>query len=448
MDVSEIIASSFFDYQVNAPILIYKGEMILKSNDHSFCINGKIELNWYPIPQIYFEANVTDSISFNSMSEVYTLITLNGLSTKIRVTSVDHSALNLCFIEGICLKEIADEVSEITKLEFGIVNFVDLPGQEWIRKGQLSYTGRTDLLFNDWKITIIKRHDYKSYYKELGKKSGFGVTHIGVVEKTNKRLFNFKDVLDLLENLSWILSFCAGRSVGICVLHGFKEENKIWTKFQVPIISNWKRNYTWIPHYVKSFKLKELFNEFNLLLSNPVWTKTMKIVLSWYFDCYVSTYTENKIVTTQMALEMLAWTYLVEDQAILTKQEFKARDMTAYKRIKKLLETQSIKFEIPDVHGLMIYKHRYVDGINLLTRVRNSIAHPVKESDIGSMNSTVKHGVLCIGTQFLELSILKILKYQSTIHNRLSPNKWRGETDQLVPWVTVGNKDVKLDVDE
>ncbi|KRE45827.1 hypothetical protein [Paenibacillus sp. Soil522] len=450
MDVSEIISSSIFDYQVNTPITIYEGEMLLTSeHEKSILINGKIELNWLPVPQLYFEGYVIKGLSdyFHLKFVNYNLSTNSGFSSGIMITSVTHASDTSNKIEGICKNEISKGSNELTKLEFGIVNFINMHG-DFIKKGALNYTGRTELLYKDWKITIIKRYDCKSYYEQLNKKGGYGVTHIGVLEKLNKSSFNYSDVIDLLENVSWVLSFCAGRSVGISVLNGFNGEHLVRTIYQLPIITDWKKQTTWLAHPVTDVGINDLFINFNQLLNNPLWTKTIKIILLWYFDCYVSTYTENKIVTTQMALEMLAWTYLVEDQAILTKQEFKARDMTAYKRIKKLLETQSIKFDIPDVHSLTTYKNKCDDGIHLLTRVRNSIAHPVKETDIASMNSTIKYGVLCMGTQFLELSILHILKYKSEIHNRLSPSKWLGETNQLVPWVIVENKDVKPDLDE
>jgi hypothetical protein len=439
MELENAIQSPVLMKEVNQKIEIYNGEYTLELDDIKIVLFGHISLNWLPEPRIEYQGKVVnDSKLFKDSSLMTTarkakviLRTPNGYKCKVMINKVnftyDYS------ISGVVLESIEKQLDgKMNRLYFSVVNFVNNFGYG-IKHEKTIYSGRMYFEYNDFKITFDKLPNYEEKYEALNETGGYIITHAGVIENTKGKSFDYKEVESLLETLSWLLSFASGRQVGICSIHGYNEENLVLEKYETPIIAKWKNNTNWFPKISNDNGLETIYPILVEKLNDDLWGKVLKRVFTWYFDSMNSTYIENKIVAVQIALEMLAWTFIVEENEIIDKDVFDK--LRASDKLRLMLYEFSIPREIPDIEEFNIFKSSYKDGAHLFTDFRNRIVHSkkVKQKD-DEIPSLTKYYILQLGRQYLELSILRILGYQGKYHNLLSKKEWLAETLEYVPW--------------
>ncbi|MFD5854342.1 hypothetical protein ACFWGC_30005 [Cytobacillus pseudoceanisediminis] len=335
-------------------------------------------------------------------------------------------------ISGVVLRHI-EKINDVKmdSLKFNVVNFLDSGGQRIIHEKK-NYSGRMVFNYKDYKIIVDKLHNFKQIYEDLNESGGYAVTHAGSIENIKGEQFSFEDVEGLLETLGWLLSFASGRQVGICSYHGYCKKDKVLERFQSPIIAKWKNHTNWFSRLNSQGSLESIYPSLVEKLNNELWGDVLKRTFTWYFDSMVSTYIENKIVSVQIALEMLAWTYIVEENEIIDKKIFDSK-LRASDKLRLLLYEFSIPREIPDIECFKTF-NSYKDGAHLFTDFRNEIVHPKKVKDKGEMTSTSKYYILQLGRKYLELSILRILGYEGMYQNLVSNKKWLGESLEKVPW--------------
>lgn len=255
---------------------------------------------------------------------------------------------------------------------------------------------------------------------------------MGYLKRVDDKLFDTKEVEPLISGLYWLLSFSAGRHVAIPTLEGYHNEEVIWSKYQVPLIDGWTNNITWFPKQ-KSPSLEHLFPKVIEKQEDPFWNKVLWEVLSWYSQAHSSSIVENKVVSVQVALETLAWVYLIVDRkSNISKSKYKY--MNAAEKFREILSRFSIDLSIPKL--FIDIKDNYDDGPHLFTVFRNKIVHPTRELDFD--NPIDKLHVLYLGVWYLELLTLGILGYEGSYVNRLKVPIIEG-VYEFVPWKTRDN---------
>lgn len=317
----------------------------------------------------------------------------------------------------------------ISKMTFCIVNFLDFLGSV-VKYGNLGYKGRTKLFYEQWEIIIDKRYDYskknRDVFGKLKSLAGYSITHIGCIQRIDQKAFMPEDVEHILKSVQWLLSFAAGRYVGICVLEGFNDGYQVWKKYQTPIMSNWYKQITWFPKQ-DSKSLEILFPLVLKKQEDPLWNKVLWEILWWYIEPQSKMFVEKKVVSVQVALETLSWVYLVEDGNVLSKTKY--GNFSAAQRIKYLLSEFSIDVTIPESLNDYLF---FDDGPSLFVTFRNDIVHPSRKPKFKENKTKLK--ILNLGIWYLEMAILGILGYQGKYVNRLKLPLWEGEYEN-VPWI-------------
>ncbi|MCP8970802.1 hypothetical protein [Ectobacillus ponti] len=410
----------------------------MEQEDKKFYVNGRVYLNWLPAPSINFEAEMVDDVNIDMvinkiLGGSYRLTTRDGYSCSVMVTNIKYG--DKFAVTGIVLNFIERPGSETHQLVFSVVNFINDFGSP-IQHERTMYLGRSWFKYGAFRIVLDKQPDYKTKYDELTKTGGYAITHAGMIEHIEGELFSYDEVADLLESLMWLLSFASGRKVGICSVHGYIGEELVLERYQAPIIFKWKKVNNWFPKTDPDsyLQLQNVYPSLVKQLKDDLWGDVLKRTLSWYFDSNDARYVENKIVAVQIALETLAWTFLVEEHEIVARSVFDKK-LRASDKLVRLLHELSIPQVLPDTGTFAAAQKFYENGPHLLTDFRNEIVHPSKKAKKNGQTIAVpKHRVLELGKQYLELSILRILNYKGKYQNLLKEVQMVGETVENVPW--------------
>ncbi|HDV8360058.1 TPA: hypothetical protein RKT18_001049 [Bacillus cereus] len=441
MEQSNVIQSPVGMEKVNQDIEIYSGKYTLELGNKKVILEGHISLKWLPQLRIEYEGKVVSGREIIDRSLVMSdtrknkvrLSTPNGYKSMVMINKINYGTD--CTIAGVCLNSLERLNGVMDSLYFSVVNFIDNFGDA-IKHERMTYSGRMYFEYGDFKITVDKQPNYKKIYEELDETGGYIITHVGVIENIKGENFTFEQVEVLLEALFWLLSFASGRQVGICSLNGYNEEDLVLEKYQTPIIGKWTNNQNWFPRISNDNHLRAIYPILVEKLSDDLWGEVLKRVFTWYFDSMGSTYIENKIVAVQIALEMLAWTFIVEENEIIERNIFDNK-LRASDKLRLMLYEFSIPREIPDITSFDTVKSSYRDGAHLFTDFRNEIVHPKKAKQKGNeMSSITKYYALQLGRKYLELGILRILNYQGKYQNLLSEKEHLLEIVEYVPWAS------------
>lgn len=433
------LESSFLEYDINEPIKIYTGHFTIEVADDFFEILGEVKIAFLPKARLIFEGVISGNLSKlfefeKAMKSNNMMINVPGfMKSEVLISGItDGSKGNK--VSGILKRSILTSAeTKVNRMEFTVVNFVNDLGRRIVH-GRFKFSGRTKLKYKDWEIILDKRYDYsnKKIFDRLKNSGGYLITHVGYLKRVDDKLFDTKEVEPLISGLYWLLSFSAGRHVAIPTLEGYHNEEVIWSKYQVPLIDGWTNNITWFPKQ-KSPSLEHLFPKVIEKQEDPFWNKVLWEVLSWYSQAHSSSIVENKVVSVQVALETLAWVYLIVDRkSNISKSKYKY--MNAAEKFREILSRFSIDLSIPKL--FIDIKDNYDDGPHLFTVFRNKIVHPTRELDFD--NPIDKLHVLYLGVWYLELLTLGILGYEGSYVNRLKVPIIEG-VYEFVPWKTRDN---------
>ncbi|NQX58554.1 hypothetical protein [Paenibacillus qinlingensis] len=441
LEFDNILEANYLEYEVNESILIYSGEFILIVNDekeHSFI--GEVSLNWLPSPMLRL-----NGASIHSHNDFHNTDNMEQNKAKIKISDyfvedvfisgISHNLSGSINIKGEILSSILKKQSKkVAYIKCGITNLINTFGGENVKYKEGGVRNRFNISIDGWNITIDKRPDYKEkrIYETLKSTGGYAITHLCQIKREDGQAFETKGISDLEEALHWALSFVTGRHVGICYLEGYDENGEvIWKKYQTPSIDKWRYRKTWFPA-MDDKALSEIFQLIYTKLQDVYWKKVLTNVFSWYLECHSEGIIENKIVSNQIALETLAWSYLVEEKGILQEQEYSKKRASDIFRlfIQQFIINTTIPSNFPYLEE--VRKLNYFDSAHLITDFRNNVVHPKKKVIFQPLPNDFSFFVLRLGLHYVELGLLFIIGYKGRYLNQLYFG-WDGIYD-IVPW--------------
>ncbi|SHF52115.1 hypothetical protein SAMN02746089_02080 [Caldanaerobius fijiensis DSM 17918] len=401
-------------------LTIYNGDLEIKDKDKNTLYtlnNGSVYLSLLPKPKIHFKGYVVKGeLDLGLDSQELYLYLPDFNPTKILITNFKFSSDSGLSLSGIITNTIEKPEREIDRLYFYILNFDDT-------------LGRIVLNYDMWEITIDKKPDYKSIFNWLKNTGLYEVTHVGVIERTDKQLFKPQDVDFLFYALFWLFSFARGRYVGLDVMLGFRDGSCIWKKIQDCRVSNWKKGkITWFSRQHPEM-LGKIFPLFVEKLKNPLWKESLIMALEWYIESLEADLMEEAFIWVSTALELISWVRFTQEELIISKDKYDK--LYESDKIRLLLHGLEIPFKIP-----FSISPGYEDGPHLFTEIRNSIVHPVKKEKVKALSFEDRWKAHELGLWYLELTILRLLGYDGDYVNRLKSidhGLWEGSVEK-VPW--------------
>mgnify|MGYP005764314307 CR=1 FL=1 len=426
--IKQAISSDSFCYKINEDIIIYEGRFYVYLDKKYRCV-GKVYLKMGIPTSINFKGKIIH-IKENELTKKLDyydgIIEIHGY----QLASVTIKKIDNFFIKGYINENyIKSKDTSVDYIYFNIINLDKLPGYLIEHKDKM-FAGRIEFETTDYEIIIDKRYDYTKELKEILKsKNGFITTHIGRIKRKDNSSFKTKNIIDLLEKISYALSFLCARRIGISIVNGYTNDINTYRLCIKDIIMPYNFLPSWSDTISNHNNIEKYMNLIMKKLEDDYNNLALKRVIDWYIESISNLTIENNIISIQIALETLSYIILVQEEKKLSNDEFD--NNTAINNIRMLLESCKLN----NNKELMVFddkiKERFNDGIELIIYLRNKIVHPARKDKIYLSHEDVWN-IIQIGTRYIELIILKFIGYKGEYSNRLK-DRYFGQVER-VPW--------------
>jgi len=322
---------------------------------------------------------------------------------------------------------------------YGPESYIITKGRGRFPEGTLC--GRSTLQADDWHITIAATDRTSSLCKTLGEEGGFAMTHVAEVVKSDGAAFSSKLLENLIQALHHFLSFSFGRWVGVALPIGYSRTGQtVWEQWGFPVVNQgkWSASFSWFDEYHGEF-LSDAFPGFWKMWTDEVWQKSLSNAIYWYIGANGegrTISTDKGLVQAQIALELLAWTYCVQDRKMLSAAAFnKPGCLPAADKLRVLASSLGVPLEIPSKLRALRSKRgtKWADAMDAITGIRNTAVHPNKKEQIRHERG---YEAWNLAQWYLEMILLKLFAYKGQYANRLV-SRWAGQVEP-VPWAKGG----------
>ena len=443
-DIPLGISPTIIMNEPNQKVSIYDGIFSLTLDNEIIEIEGEIWFDWFPHIDTKFrgivKSRMTDIIGISKANDRFDLI-INGLAFgKAYITSTSLATQIEISGQMHGLSVLGDRSIPISKIAFSIPNlrdFFGLPIKIVNEKGGY-YSGRNRVIFEnkDYIITIDKCRDYKKSFELLSAKGGYFLLYAGEIKKKSGHI-TFENLSNLHHCLTSYLSFINGHRCSPIFLQGIHEDEIVWTDYTGYTSDLFKHVHSW-PQKLSIDGLSELWNEFYELWNNENDKDFLVSVIHWYIEANSNSgYLEGSIVMIQTALELIYNWLIIEKKKIIYGKD--GEGITASNKIRLMLSQLNTKIELPtsfeNMRSYLASNNDIHDEIDLFVQIRNAIIHSQEEKrkKLSKISNKVKYEAQQLGLWYIEISLLKILKFKGKYRNRCSGKLWTGEDEEDLP---------------
>lgn len=436
----------------NCPVVLESGDFTLSGAIDgvatTFTGPGKLSLNWDPTPRAKFELGVSIDqatqfqLMFMKPKATLPLLEIPSLQLKpeVMITSVNKDKIGGYVWGGLQ----PAKTDGLRRVVFHLVNYckyrgecIEAPG--YTEKKGVSWCGRVEHCAEPWRI-VIDQTPNSDLFTELYHTHGYGITHVGVLERIDGGVFSSTDADGILDTFGVYLRFCRALRVAPFLKVGFDNGgNCIWRDLDdSKVLGRYIPQFNWFNQ--DDVRQNVSFQNFlPVYQQSPVWTESLRWVVEWYVEAHeLPQNTDKGIVLTQIAFESLAWAVLLHGKNPMDEKDFK--NLHAHGRIRTLIQQAGIDPQIPSVFPALIHhanqstwKER--DGPGAYTAVRNSLVHPVREA-----TDEISYDVWRLAMWYLESVLLKLFGQGGKYRNRVS-GKY-----EVPPWLMVPSAPVVAQV--
>jgi hypothetical protein len=427
--------------QANEPIGLYRGPLrvSVKGTSEAFDAQGSLALQWLPTPRVAYEAELeTDTVTsfrlFGADLGVGVPDTAAASRVPDQIAAQNQQAGTTQ--DGISIGGWERAISiggarEVTRVRFGVVNFMGLLGT-FIRDGDHPYHGRIDLSACDWSVVLDQRRDYDDLTRQLKTNGGYALTHVGELSRGDGAPFTPVTAKSILEALHYFFSLALGSFTGPLLPVGYDRHGQpLWAEWSSPTIDQWTPVTSWSDG-LHPDQLVDLFPLFMDKWRDGYWEEVLRIAIQYYRDANRPQPVQRAIAMAQIVLELLAYALLVENLKKLSKKEY--NNQSAYLNFMRLLTHLTIPTHIPeDLAALSTVAHEegWNSGPQAVTVLRNSVIHPKRSSRRFENQVWIDAWRLIVW--YVELSLLSFFGYKGVYRSRLQRERWVGMVAR-VPW--------------
>jgi hypothetical protein len=443
------LTSRFLMDTANEPIKIYEGYFNLKLSAKDITLDGKIEYNWTPNPFVSFKGNVLNPSCTTMEVEVefdqYLPLYIDGTEFgHCKMTEASwESTMNIKDIVGKLHKRLifGNQATDVEYFRFVVPNLRSLPGelvQQELNGGRCTYGSRLVLSNQHYIITLDQRRNHDILHDKLEKTGGYILIYNAEVKKINGGKINSNEAVSLNSCFGKYLTLINGSRISPIFIEGIKEENALWTDYSIYDIDPYKNNITFSKYYLES-DLDALWNSFSHLWKTD--EEFLTSVINWYVEANSTTdYIDRNLILVQTALELIYNWFVIEKGQLLYGLD--ADNINAANKIRLLLSQLNVKSEIPKRFTALqkTLNGRITDlkdGPGVTTYIRNCIVHSKAKNrdNLKLITEDAKNQALQLCLWYVELSILKILRYNGKYYNRCSKETFQENKEELVPWI-------------
>jgi hypothetical protein len=445
---------------INQPIVLYDGPLEIEQNGRTVEGSGKIEFAWFPYSGVKYEFQSHTSTSLTSREEAQLRLARFEYETSVKISFSSIRSGE----KTIASSNVSDAISigseqNLEYLLCHIVNFHDVFGRPIAilsdSSGGYRCIERNVLEAEDWKLTLDQLQTTTEHVEQLDRQGGFAITHVAKLEKADGQTFAGKEAIQFLDLCSHFFSFARGFRIPIILLVGYNSaKERVWQHWDSRASLSWRGVSSWFPKHENGV-LTQLLPGF--LKWWRSWDEDIaNTALNWYLESNINAAKlEGSIVLTQVALELISWTLLVEQENVISEVGFEK--LPASDKLRLLLSKFNISTKLPpDWEAKPLSKlseafaqsipqllqnlvamakkpeNKWVDGPHAFTDFRNGIVHPKKLKKVLNAESGATYEVCCLGRWYLELVLLALCGYQGKYVNRLLRPR---QSPEFVPWI-------------
>lgn len=282
-----------------------------------------------------------------------------------------------------------------------------------------------------WVVEVDPVGDIFRLEKSLEESGGYAITHHCTLRRSDGTPFSRQAASDVLEWLGSFFSFGFGHRVAPLLARGYLNDSRVWEERQLRVIDQFD---TWLD--IRSAEsLETAFPGFALLAQSAIWERPLRSAVYWFINANVAAGgVDTAIVLAQAALELLAWTRLVQETKSVSPDGFEK--LPAADEIRLVLSACEIPLAIPrELTDLvkLAKAYNWVDGPAAVTSLRNSIVHPNLEKRFKFAEALVD--VWRLSQWYVELVVLRQTGFRGMYSSRLTA-RWVGQVEP-VPWANV-----------
>lgn len=448
-DYPEIIESEIKMTDSNQSLTIYEGEYCLKKDSIEIKVEGRVQFDWLPNSGSYFSGIVLDNISSEIDHGDYEVM-IHDLKFGVGfLTMIKENFGESTEIKGRISKEAiyGDESIAVDKVVFSVVNlrdFFGLPVKKTTSKAISHMRGRLSFKTNKYDINIDKCYDYKYKKDNLDCKGGYMILYYGEII-SKKGSIKLKEIQNIFHCLSSFLTFLNGRRTSALFAQGIHLGEIKWCDYTSYYVDESKDLTVYYAETFKEVKswptrlsidgLDKLWTEFNGLWQDNEGKFFLTSAIHWYVEAVGNRgYSEGSIIMAQTALELIYNWWIIETKCIIRGDE--ADNLSASNKIRLILSQLNVSYDIPiSLKYLSEYKKsdkEIIDAPGAVVQIRNTIVHSQssKRKKLIKMSNMVMHEALQVYIWYIELALLRILKYDGSYCSRVSNNNEEG-----VPWI-------------
>ncbi|MFC1559251.1 hypothetical protein ACFL39_01535 [Gemmatimonadota bacterium] len=297
--------------------------------------------------------------------------------------------------------------------------------------------GRLTLKAHGWRINVDQQPAYSKRRKVLEAEGGYLLGHVGRIQKVDEKPIDFQQAEKVLQCLQFYFAFLRGFWCGPVIPEGIGVSSTLWTTWANWKLTPWLNVRSWFPT-IRTREVGLLYREFQKKWSSPLWEQVIRHCIYWYIQSNAeSGSSEARTLTSFIALEMLGWAYMVEDEGLMSIGKFDS--LPAADKIEALLNSLGISTAIPQRFQRLrrAASSRHISsGPKFLARFRNALVHPDPPNRrfLSRIDGMTKWELAELGLTYFELALLSILSYQGQYRRRVFKG-YAGEAEALVPWV-------------
>lgn len=435
-DAPESIAPYVVSRELNEPILVAKGPFRL-AGPEEVAFDTDLMYRWLPSPAVEFDGSV--HLGYIDLNSEWSIVKDGDIPFRapIQITQVTPGP-QASRVEGLIQDPLNLGGGPIEVLRFSLVNFPSYLGEsvKFEKDGRSGLAaGRLHLPSDQGLCQLDVIWDAEELRGLARKRGGFFISHVGrwLPADGSMTLHEAESVLDMLH--VWF-GFLRGAWAGPLFPQGLRGKDIVWRQF-----ADWKlresRNVpTWLPER-RGLDLSDAFSGFARLWNGTIWRGPLRSAISWLTEANRPGISlETKVIIAQVALELLSWVRLVEDEKIY---EYKTFDkMKASERIHKLLVNAHVPAEIPD-HLVELTRlcreSGFSSGPEVISGIRNKLVHATEQHRVGlsTVNGLQFFECAQLAIQYIELVLLAICGYRGH-YARRGWSGWKGDDEVLMPW--------------
>lgn len=256
-----------------------------------------------------------------------------------------------------------------------------------------------------------------------------------VLEAVPAHPVNADAVGQLRGRLFLLLSFIAGREIGVGPICGVNGTDVVYAEWGAPRVRYEPPGLRWCSHHLFAPALDSIAVGYAALDREPGLQAVIDRGINFLLTAGGSEVLDVRVPMACAGLELVAWGTLLR-RTDMTPSGFKQSKGTV---ARALLEWAHIPIDLPDHFTALRSRSTRLpedrrSGPHTLFNLRNALVHPPKDIDDPDWpRADELLEAWQLATWYLELVILRVLGYGREVQSRLVLGQWEG-TVEPVPW--------------